>query len=87
MPIFGKEAPLSRGIVWDAATPRYMNISKAREILGYVPRVELSEAIRISCQVSRLSDNNADDGDANRCQQHYQAQLNGQSYDREETLQ
>ena len=50
--VSGIEAPLSRGLVHDATRVRYMDISKARETLGYVPRVGLSEGLRISCQAS-----------------------------------
>lgn len=46
------EAPLNRGIVHDATRVRYMDISKAMEVLGYVPRVGLPEGLGISCQVS-----------------------------------
>lgn len=49
--VSGKETPLNRGLVQDATRVRYMDISKAREVLGYVPRVGLPEGLRISCQV------------------------------------
>jgi sterol-4alpha-carboxylate 3-dehydrogenase (decarboxylating) len=50
--VSGQEARLSRGLVLDAVRVSYMNISKAGELLRYVPRVGLSEGLRISCQAS-----------------------------------
>ncbi|KAL5382536.1 hypothetical protein PMIN06_012126 [Paraphaeosphaeria minitans] len=40
----------SRGVVLDATRARYVSIAKARRVLGYIPRVSLPEALRISCQ-------------------------------------
>jgi len=48
----GKEAMLSRGLVWDATATRYVSIAKAGRVLGYKPRVSLPEALKVSCQVS-----------------------------------
>ncbi|KAL8857269.1 MAG: hypothetical protein Q9178_006195 [Gyalolechia marmorata] len=45
----GNEATLSRGSVQDACQVRYCSGVKAREVLGYKPRVSIEEAIRISC--------------------------------------
>ncbi|KAL8912455.1 MAG: hypothetical protein Q9171_002548 [Xanthocarpia ochracea] len=45
----GNEATLSRGSVQDACQVRYCCGVKAREVLGYKPRVSIEEGIRISC--------------------------------------
>ncbi|KAL8843505.1 MAG: hypothetical protein Q9170_000009 [Blastenia crenularia] len=45
----GSPSTLSRGSVKDACEVRYCNGIKAREMLGYKPRLGLEEAIRISC--------------------------------------
>jgi len=50
--LFGKPGALSRGSVKDAMATRYASQKKAREILGYRPRVPLWEAVIISCSVS-----------------------------------
>lgn len=50
----GTPATLSRGSVNDALGIRYANITKAREILGYQPRVDLADAVRISAEVGSL---------------------------------
>lgn len=47
----GAESAFSRGIVNEGCRERYANISKARELLGYMPRVSLQQGVRISCQV------------------------------------
>ncbi|KAK4974099.1 hypothetical protein LTR66_011077 [Elasticomyces elasticus] len=47
----GKEATLSRGSVEDAVGTRYANGQKARQFLGYVPKVGMAEAIKLSCKV------------------------------------
>ncbi|KAF2429929.1 NAD(P)-binding protein [Tothia fuscella] len=47
----GTEATLSRGSVKDYTQTAYTNLNKSREILGYQPRVGLSEGIRLSCEV------------------------------------
>ncbi len=52
----GSENVFSRGIVSDGCRDRYVSIRKAEEILGYSPRVGLEEGLRISCQVSWLSE-------------------------------
>ncbi|KAK7180611.1 3-beta hydroxysteroid dehydrogenase/isomerase [Paraphaeosphaeria sporulosa] len=45
-----RKGTFSRGVVLDATKTRYVNITKARRVLGYVPRVSLPEALKISCQ-------------------------------------
>ncbi|KAF2441358.1 C-3 sterol dehydrogenase/C-4 decarboxylase-like protein [Karstenula rhodostoma CBS 690.94] len=47
-----RKGTFSRGVVLDATKTRYVSISKARRVLGYIPRVSLPEALQISCQVS-----------------------------------
>lgn len=44
------EGPLSRGIVNDGCRERYVNLAKARRVLGYTPRVSLDAGLKISCQ-------------------------------------
>ncbi|KAJ4300869.1 hypothetical protein N0V90_002957 [Kalmusia sp. IMI 367209] len=46
----GTKGTFSRGVILDATKTRYVSIEKARSILGYEPRVDLPEALRISCQ-------------------------------------
>lgn len=46
----GQEGGLSRGSVKDSSMTAYANCSKARNILGYKPRVGLVEGLRISCE-------------------------------------
>lgn len=48
----GTQGTFSRGAVLDATAVRYVSIAKAKRILGYEPRVELHEALKISCEVS-----------------------------------
>ncbi|CBX90148.1 similar to C-3 sterol dehydrogenase/C-4 decarboxylase [Plenodomus lingam JN3] len=48
--IMGTEGPLSRGLVSDGCRDRYMNLSKARRLLGYRAKVNLDEGLRISCE-------------------------------------
>lgn len=48
----GKEGTLSRGAVRDATAVRYVSLAKAKRLLGYEPRVGMTEAVRISCEVS-----------------------------------
>ena len=50
--ITGTPATLSRGSVFDACGTRYCSGEKARQILGYKPRVGIEEGIRIGCMVS-----------------------------------
>jgi sterol-4alpha-carboxylate 3-dehydrogenase (decarboxylating) len=50
----GTPVTLSAGSVRDACSIRYCDGRKARQILGYSPRVGLEEGIRISCEVSRM---------------------------------
>ncbi|KAL9597784.1 MAG: hypothetical protein Q9219_004911 [cf. Caloplaca sp. 3 TL-2023] len=47
----GSPSTISRGSVKDACQTRYCDASKAREILGYKPRVSIEEGIRISCKL------------------------------------
>lgn len=48
----GKESALSRGSVRDAVGTRYASGAKARSVLGYQPRVDLVDAVRLACEVS-----------------------------------
>jgi sterol-4alpha-carboxylate 3-dehydrogenase (decarboxylating) len=48
----GTEATLSRGSVKDYTQTAYANLQKARDVLGYEPKVGLSEGIKLSCEVS-----------------------------------
>lgn len=52
----GAEATLSRGSIKDYCQLAYADISKAREILGYEPRVSLVDGLKISCDVGLSSD-------------------------------
>lgn len=58
----GMKGTFSRGVILDATKTRYVSIDKARRLLGYNPRVNLPEALKISCQVSEifLLDDNID---------------------------
>jgi sterol-4alpha-carboxylate 3-dehydrogenase (decarboxylating) len=47
----GSEGAFNRGTVRDCTQTVYANINKAREILGYEPKVGLPEGVKISCQV------------------------------------
>lgn len=46
---------ISRGSVNDATAMRYASGEKARQVLGYQPRVSMEEGLRRSCQVSRIA--------------------------------
>ena len=48
----GERTTLCRGSVKDAYGTRYACLDRARRVLGYEPRVDLAEGIRISCAVS-----------------------------------
>ncbi|KAF2644272.1 C-3 sterol dehydrogenase/C-4 decarboxylase-like protein [Massarina eburnea CBS 473.64] len=48
--VSGTQGTFSRGVILDATKDRYVSISKAKRVLGYVPRVSLPDAFRISCQ-------------------------------------
>ena len=50
----GRESALSRGSVRDAVGTRYASNEKARRILGYYPRVDFVDAVRLACDVSYL---------------------------------
>lgn len=45
----GSRMGLCRGSVYDYLRTRYTNISKARKVLGYTPRVGLVEGLHLSC--------------------------------------
>ncbi|CAD6565324.1 MAG: erg26, C-3 sterol dehydrogenase [Alectoria sarmentosa] len=47
--ITGSTTTLSRGSVLDACGTRYCSGEKARKVLGYKPRMNIEEGIRISC--------------------------------------
>ncbi|KAI8936126.1 hypothetical protein NX059_007625 [Plenodomus lindquistii] len=44
------EGPLNRGLVNDGCRERYVNLAKARRLLGYSAKVKLDEGLRISCE-------------------------------------
>jgi sterol-4alpha-carboxylate 3-dehydrogenase (decarboxylating) len=48
----GKESALSRGSVRDAVGTRYASSAKVRRVLGYYPRVDFVDAVRLACEVS-----------------------------------
>lgn len=48
--VTGKEGPLSRGLVSDGCRVRYVDLEKARRILGYRVSVGLEEGLRRSCE-------------------------------------
>ncbi|KAF2176665.1 C-3 sterol dehydrogenase/C-4 decarboxylase-like protein [Zopfia rhizophila CBS 207.26] len=48
--VTGAQATLSRRAVKDATAVRYVSLVKARRILGYKPRVNLPEALKVACQ-------------------------------------
>jgi sterol-4alpha-carboxylate 3-dehydrogenase (decarboxylating) len=48
----GTEATVSRGSVKDYTQTAYANLRKAREVLGYEPKVGLAEGVKLSCNVS-----------------------------------
>lgn len=48
----GAEPTLSRGSVNDALGTRYSNNARAERILGYVPRVDFANGVRLACAVS-----------------------------------
>jgi sterol-4alpha-carboxylate 3-dehydrogenase (decarboxylating) len=50
----GTQTTLSRGSVKDACALRYASGEKAKQILGYEPRVGIEEGIRLSCEVSEV---------------------------------
>lgn len=49
--IFGTTTTISRGSVWDACAVRYASGEKAKAILGFEPRVNIDDGIRLSCEV------------------------------------
>lgn len=51
----GKESTLDTGSVQDGVRTQYADIGKAKEVLGYVPRVGISEGVRRSCRVCERS--------------------------------
>lgn len=52
----GSKTTLSRGSVKDACHMRYASGEKAKRILGYEPRVGIEEGIRLSCEVSFMTE-------------------------------
>lgn len=48
----GTQGTISRGSVKDYVQTAYADCTKAREILGYVPRVALAEGVKIAAEVS-----------------------------------
>ncbi|KAF2090843.1 putative NAD dependent epimerase/dehydratase [Saccharata proteae CBS 121410] len=48
--VAGVESALGAGSVKDAVGVRYASIEKARRVLGYEPRVELDEGVRLACE-------------------------------------
>ncbi|GES61423.1 NAD(P)-binding protein [Aspergillus terreus] len=48
--MFGTTTTLSRGSVWDACAIRYASGEKAKAILGFEPRVNIDDGIRLSCE-------------------------------------
>lgn len=50
--VSGQATTLCRGTITDACATRYASGDKAREVLGYVPRVGLEEGLKKSCSVS-----------------------------------
>lgn len=53
--VTGKSTTLSRGSVRDACAVRYASGEKAKAILGYEARVGMEDAIRLSCEVSKIA--------------------------------
>lgn len=49
--VSGQPATFTRGSVKDAIRTRYADTKKSSELLGYVPRINLAEGIRRSCEV------------------------------------
>ena len=47
----GAEGMMGRGIVSEACRDRYVSISKASMLLGYRPKIDLEQGLRITCQV------------------------------------
>ncbi|KAF2168790.1 hypothetical protein M409DRAFT_20806 [Zasmidium cellare ATCC 36951] len=47
----GAAPTVDRGSVWDAVRTHYSDNSRAREILGYEPKIGLAEGVRRSCEV------------------------------------
>lgn len=52
--VTGAEQTLSRGSVRDAVGTRYSDNTRARAVLGYVPRVKFVDAVRLACEVRRI---------------------------------
>ncbi|KAK6002293.1 hypothetical protein QM012_001931 [Aureobasidium pullulans] len=49
-----KESTLSRGSVRDAVGTRYASNEKAKRLLGYFPRVDFVDAVRLACEDYKL---------------------------------
>ncbi|KAH0282262.1 NAD(P)-binding protein [Aureobasidium namibiae CBS 147.97] len=58
----GRESALSRGSVRDAVGTRYASNEKARRILGYYPRVDFVDAVRLACEDYRRILNDKEKG-------------------------
>lgn len=52
--VTGTAATIDRGSVWDAVRAQYADNSRAKEVLGYYPKIGLSEGVRRSCAVSMV---------------------------------
>ncbi|KAF2725582.1 NAD(P)-binding protein [Polychaeton citri CBS 116435] len=50
----GAGSTLSRGSVKDGARTHYASNEKAKQVLGYVPRVSLAEGVRRSCEAYKM---------------------------------
>ena len=59
----GTEATLDRGTVKDGVKSVYANCSKAKRILGYAPRVGLTEGVKRSCEVNVFTVRSQPDAD------------------------
>jgi sterol-4alpha-carboxylate 3-dehydrogenase (decarboxylating) len=51
--VAGADLGFSRGMVSDGCRERYVNIAKARRVLGYKPIVSLEEGVRRTCEAYR----------------------------------
>jgi sterol-4alpha-carboxylate 3-dehydrogenase (decarboxylating) len=48
--LIGKNGPLTINEIGDGASQRYFDITRSREILGYVPVVPLEQSVRDACR-------------------------------------
>ena len=51
--LVGLTTTLTRGSVIDACSIRYCDASKAKDVLGYEPRISIVNGLRLSCEVSQ----------------------------------